>query len=61
MDHNVYTTLNIEFVFTSCNCRVLISAVSKKTTPPTLHFFNNCFDDEYSDGKCTNVLYCIYF
>ena len=32
-------------------CRVLISAVSKATTKPKLHFFNNCFGDEYMDRK----------
>eukprot|EP00731_Ephydatia_muelleri_P031640 Em0023g147a len=28
--------------------KVLIGAVCKKTTDPQLHFFNNCFDDEFS-------------
>ena len=31
--------------------RVLIGAVCKKTTDPQLHFFNNCFDDEFSTRK----------
>ena len=32
-------------------CRVLISAVSKATTNLELHFFNNCFQDGYTDCK----------
>ena len=30
------------------HCRVVITAVYKKTTMPELHFFNNCFQDEFS-------------
>ena len=33
------------------NCRVLVSAVNKKTSLPELHFFNNCFGDEFSNGE----------
>jgi len=32
--------------------RVLVAAVNKKTAPPQLHFFNNCFDDEFSNREC---------
>jgi len=32
--------------------KVLVAAVNKKTAPPQLHFFNNCFDDEFSNRKC---------
>ena len=28
--------------------RVIVTAVHKKTTMPELHFFNNCFHDEFS-------------
>ena len=28
--------------------RVMIGAVSTKQNPPLLHFFNNCFNDEFS-------------
>ena len=35
--------------------RVLISAVSTKVTPPALHFFNNCFDNKFTNG--TNIIY----
>ena len=31
--------------------RVLIAAVNKSTTNPELHFFNNCFGDEFSERK----------
>ena len=34
--------------------RVLIAAVNKSTINPELHFFNNCFGNEFSEGK----LYC---
>ena len=30
------------------SCRVIVTAVYKKTTMPELHFFNNCFHDEFS-------------
>ena len=29
----------------------MVSAVFKKTTNLQLNFFNNCFDDEFSDRK----------
>ena len=29
-------------------CSVLVSAVYKKMAPPQLHFFNNCFGDQFS-------------
>lgn len=36
----------------SCLCiRVLIAAVNKATTNLELNFFNNCFDDDYTDCK----------
>lgn len=41
--------------------RVLITAVSTKFNPPVLHFFNNCFDNKFSDGKYpTNSLLPLY-
>lgn len=33
--------------------RVIVTAVYKKTTMPELHFFNNCFHDEFSTRKLT--------
>ena len=33
-------------------CRVLIAAVNKEETPLQLHFFNNCFDNAFSNGQC---------
>ena len=45
-------------------CRVLISAVNKATTKPKLHFFNNCFGDEYMDRKSiynNNEFLCLLY
>ena len=33
-----------------CGCRLMIGTASKQTTRLELHFFNNCLEDEYSDG-----------
>ena len=39
----------------SCTlCRVLVGAVYKRTIIPELHFFNNCFYDEFSTRKSSN-------
>jgi len=35
--------------------RVLIAAVNKSSINPKLHFFNNCFGDDYSK-RMLNVL-----
>ena len=33
------------------NVRVIVFAVNKATTDLKLHAFNNCFDDEFSQGE----------
>ena len=36
--------------------RVIVTAVYKKTTIPELHFFNNCFDDDFSTREVVVIL-----
>lgn len=55
---NKFKDYRIIIINVFISIRVLISAVNKKTTPPTLHFFNNCFDNEFSNGKCLSQ-FCI--
>ena len=45
--HNTYNYIQLHI----CIHRVLVAAVNKSTTNPELHFFNNCFEDDFSDGK----------
>lgn len=40
-------------------CRVLIAAVNKATTNLELHFFNNCFNDDYTDCKLAYLPYAL--
>ena len=37
--------------------RVLVPAVNKKTLHLKIHFFNNCFDNEFSEGWLINHEY----
>ena len=46
-----FLMLMTESVLLMTVCRVLIAAVNKQTTTPMLHFFNNCFSDEFSERK----------
>lgn len=48
LPHTVCTSPSQCFSFLFVH-RVLISAVNKATTNLELHFFNNCFGDEYMD------------
>ena len=42
------------------DCSVLIPAVQKSETDLKLHFFNNCFDNDYSKGIVI-TLYIYWF
>ena len=44
--HCIITPTLVTVIF-----RVMIGAVSTKQNPPLLHFFNNCFNDEFSGRK----------
>lgn len=46
--------------FAFITCRVIVTAVYKKTTMPELHFFNNCFHDEFSTREYSDALKKIY-
>lgn len=45
-----YTNMTVHMCAYACN-RVLIPAVKKEFINLKLHFFNNCFNDEYSTRK----------
>ncbi len=54
-DH-LFPPLAVHLSFAShAHSRVIITAVYKKTTMPELHFFNNCFQDEFSTREETLV------
>lgn len=36
----------------------MIGTANKQTTKLELHFFNNCFGDEYSDGMYVTLWLC---
>ena len=39
--------------------RILIGAVDKSTTNLQFKFFNNCFDDDFSQRECVHVCVCV--
>ena len=65
VSHSLFSVVNLAAHCTGSPCgitystpsnmhtlfRVLIPAVCKKDSNLSLHFFNNCFEDEYSKGE----------